>query len=110
MKEEIASKREYNVAKDQEIKQLTVIPGVGKSIAGNLWKIGIRKVSDLKGQNPERLFERSNQIEGTVQDKCLLYVFRCAVYFAETNENQRDAEKLKWWNWKDKSPRRQRTR
>jgi len=28
----------------------------------------------------------------------LLYVFRCAVYFAE-NKNP-DPEKLKWWNWK----------
>jgi hypothetical protein len=32
-----------------------------------------------------------------VQDKCLLYEFRCAVYFAEGG---RDQEKLKWWNWK----------
>ncbi len=37
---------------------------------------------------------------GYKEDRCLLYVYRLAVYYAE-NEN-RDPEKLKWWNWKDK--------
>ena len=32
------------------MKNLTKIPGVGKSIASNLWHIGIRKVDDLAGQ------------------------------------------------------------
>ncbi|MFP4458563.1 MAG: helix-hairpin-helix domain-containing protein [Candidatus Zixiibacteriota bacterium] len=37
-----------------------------------------------------------------MQDRCLLYVFRCAVYFAEITEENRDIEMLKWWNWKNK--------
>jgi hypothetical protein len=85
-----------------KIEPLTVIPGVGKSIQADLYSIGIRKVSDLKGQNPEKLFELSNKFVGTVQDRCLLYVFRCAVYYAETEGKRRNPEKLKWWNWKDK--------
>jgi predicted RecB family nuclease len=89
------------ITKEQETKQLTVIPGVGKSIANDLWEIGIRKVVDLVGKDPEQLFILSNQKVGVVQDRCLLYVFRCAVYFAETKEDERDAERLKWWNWKD---------
>jgi len=83
------------------MKNLTVIPGVGKSIASNLWHIGIRKVDDLAGQDPEELFELSNHFAGTTQDRCLLYVFRCAVYYAETPVEKRDPEKLKWWNWKE---------
>jgi SAM-dependent methyltransferase len=35
-------------------------------------------------------------------DRCLLYSFRCAVYYAQTEEELREPEKLKWWNWKDK--------
>jgi nucleotidyltransferase/DNA polymerase involved in DNA repair len=88
--------------KAQEVESLTSIPGVGKSISKDLFDIGIRKVSDLKGQNPEKLYERSNKIAGVTQDRCLLYVFRCAVYYAETKAKYRDSEKLKWWNWKDK--------
>jgi hypothetical protein len=86
----------------QSIKALTIIPGVGKSVAKDLWNIGIRKVSDLTGQEPEKLFDLSNKFAGTVQDKCLLYVFRCAVYYAETPKQEQEPEKLKWWNWKDK--------
>jgi hypothetical protein len=79
-------------------ESLISIPGVGKSITGDLRNIGITAVSDLKGKCPETLYETSNKHAGTVQDRCLLYVFRCAVYFAEGG---RDPEKLKWWNWKD---------
>ncbi|MEZ5066969.1 MAG: helix-hairpin-helix domain-containing protein, partial [Bacteroidia bacterium] len=68
----------------ESIKNLTVIPGVGKSIATDLYHIGIRNVDDLKGKVPQQLYELSNKFAGCVQDRCLLYVFRCAVYFAET--------------------------
>ena len=79
-----------------------VIPGVGKSIANDLWNINIYKVSDLKGKDPDVLYDQSNKFAGQVQDRCLLYVFRCAVYFAETPTQEQNKEKLKWWNWKDK--------
>ncbi len=83
------------------IKKLTVIPGVGKSIANDLLQIGIHEVSDLVGRDPEELFEASNRLVGQVQDRCLLYVFRCAVYFASTPESKRSPDKLLWWNWTD---------
>lgn len=78
---------------------LESIPGVGKSIAQNLRDIGIEKVSDLKGKNPEKLYARSNEFVGSVQDRCLLYVFRLAVYYA--SNTRYDSKKLQWWNWKD---------
>jgi hypothetical protein len=77
---------------------LTVIPGVGTSIAKDLEKIGIISVENLKGKDPEKLYQLSNEQVGKTQDRCLLYVFRCAVYYAKGG---RDPEKLKWWNWKD---------
>jgi hypothetical protein len=87
--------------REQSLKELRTIPGVGKSIANDLWNIGIQKVSDLKGCDPDVLYDLSNKLAGTVQDRCLLYVFRCAVYFAETPSDDREKEKLQWWNWKD---------
>ncbi len=83
------------------IKGLMVIPGIGRSIARDLLDINIRRVSDLRGRDPERLYRKSNEVAGQVQDRCLLYVFRCAVYYAETEGRKRDPEKLKWWNWKE---------
>jgi len=88
--------------KNNMIKSLTAIPGVGKSIATDLYNIGIRNVEDLRGEDAQLLYERSNQFAGCIQDRCLLYVFRCAVYFANTPAILHDKEKLKWWNWKDK--------
>lgn len=82
------------------IKELRQIPGVGISIANDLWNIGIKSVAQLKGKDPEKLYSQSNEYAGVVQDRCLLYVFRCAVYYAETPPQRRNPEKLKWWNWK----------
>jgi len=89
--------------KEEKLNELTSIPGVGKSIARDLWNLGIRSVDDLKGRSPEKLYEQSNDLVGTVQDRCLLYVFRCAVYYAETVPGQREKEKLNWWYWKGKA-------
>lgn len=88
--------------KKLSVNELMQIPGVGKSIAADLHAIGVHRVSDLIGCDPERLYEQSNAVAGMVQDRCLLYVFRCAVYYAETNPEKRHPEKLKWWYWKDR--------
>lgn len=89
------------IAKEIAIKDLRQIPGVGKSLATDLWNIGIFSVSQLRDNDPEKLYELSNAHAGVVQDRCVLYVFRCAVYFANTEKEERESEKLKWWNWKD---------
>ncbi|HTO14757.1 MAG TPA: helix-hairpin-helix domain-containing protein [Edaphocola sp.] len=89
------------MTKAESIKELILIPGVGKSIATDLYNIGIRQIDDLKDRNPQELYDQSNQFAACIQDRCLLYVFRCAVYFAETSVAQQESELLKWWNWKD---------
>lgn len=86
---------------EKSIKELMTIPSIGKSIALDLWNIGITSPSDLKGKDPEVLFDLSNGHAGMVQDRCLLYSFRCAVYYCETEPKDQEPEKLKWWNWKD---------
>jgi hypothetical protein len=90
--------------KEKQLKELRSIPGVGKSIAMDLWNIGIRKVDDLKGKTGEALFHLSNHYVGCVQDRCLLYVFRCAVYYANTPSEDHESRLLQWWNWKDIAP------
>jgi predicted RecB family nuclease len=82
------------------LADLMQIPGVGISLATDLQNIGILRVSDLVGKDAHELFAQSNHFAGQVQDRCVLYVFACAIYYAETGESQRDPELLKWWNWK----------
>ena len=87
----------------ESTKELQEIPGVGPSIARTLQLVGIRRVADLKGKDPERLYQRLMRKEGRHVDRCVLYTFRCAVYYA-TSRNP-DPDKLLWWNWKDSARR-----
>lgn len=85
--------------KQDVLKELQHIPGVGKSIAEDLWNLGIRSIHDLNGQNPEELYHEQCLQQGMHVDRCMLYVFRCAVYYA--SHEVHDPYLLKWWNWKD---------
>ena len=78
--------------------ELESIPGIGPSLAADLRGLGIERVSDLEGKDPELLYEILERRAGRHMDRCVLYAFRCAVYSANGG---RDVEKLKWWNWKD---------
>ena len=78
---------------------LRVIPGVGPATEADLHALGILRVSELRGRDPEELYARLCARAGAHVDRCMLYVLRCAVYYAETVEP--DPELLKWWRWKD---------
>lgn len=80
--------------------ELEAIPGVGPRIAQSMEAVGIRRVSDLVGRDPEVLFRLDCLAKGFQEDRCALYVWRTAVYYAE--HARRDPEKLKWWYWKDR--------
>jgi len=85
--------------KQATAKQLEQIPGVGKSIAQYMRNIGIESVDDLKGQNAEKLYQKLCDFKASPVDKCMLYAFRCAIYYAQNTIH--DPRLLKWWNWKD---------
>lgn len=79
---------------------LLTIPYIGKNTKEDLINIGITCVEDLKGKDPEDLYLQDCLLKKYQEDRCQLYMFRMAVYYAE-NEIK-DEEKLKWWYWKDK--------
>lgn len=85
---------------DKEVfRELRTIPGVGKEVAKDLVLLGIRSVKDLKGKDPEKLYQKLCKLQGQHIDRCMLYTFRCAVYYA--SHTKHDPKLLKWWNWKD---------
>ena len=85
--------------KQSSLRDLQEIPGVGKAIAQHLRDIGIDSVGQLKGRNPERLYRKLCNFKASPVDRCMLYVLRCAVYYASNTKHE--ANLLKWWNWKD---------
>jgi len=78
---------------------LQAIPGVGPSLARDLRSLGIETVADLRGRDPEELYAELEERAGQHVDRCVLYVFRSSVYFAE--QTRPELELTRWWNWKD---------
>lgn len=78
---------------------LLTLPGVGKNMKQHLQNLGIQYVEDLVDKDPEALYARDCVLHGGSLDRCVLYVYRCAVYMAETPDPE--PEKRNWWYWKE---------
>lgn len=92
-------KLDVELATKRALADFRRIPGVGRVIAQDLWNLGYRSVDALKNEDPEQMYDALCVLQGCQVDRCMLYVFRCAVYFASMS--QPDPERLKWWSWKD---------
>lgn len=79
---------------------LETIPWIGKSITKKLNDIWIFEITDLIEQDPEKLYDQSNITVWSIQDRCLLYTFRCAVYVVNTPINKQESKLLKRRNRK----------
>ena len=78
---------------------LQKIPYVGKATEQDLLLLGFDSIASLKGADPIAMYQKECELKGVKVDRCQLYVYRMAVYYAENEVH--DPEKLKWWNWKD---------
>ena len=76
-----------------------VIPYVGKATAASLNLIGYETIASLKGADPEEMYQKECDVRGQMVDRCQLYMYRMAVYYASSKNP--DPKKLKWWIWKD---------
>ncbi|MBF0551728.1 MAG: pathogenicity locus, partial [Deltaproteobacteria bacterium] len=81
MRDGLKNKEDLTPPGKKDLSVLQQIPGVGQSIARDLWRLGIRSLFQLRDQDPEELYARLCALQGRPLDRCLLYVFRCAVYY-----------------------------
>lgn len=79
--------------------ELQRIPGVGSGMAKRLEAIGCPTLESLRGRDPEELYHRDCLGQGCHVDRCVLYVYRLAVHYAE--HGQCPPDKPNWWDWKD---------
>ena len=75
--------------------------------ASHLAEVANRFLSDCSVTNLRNgLVANAKSVLGVIaadirhQDRCVLYAFRCAVYYA--SHTTHDPNLLKWWNWKDR--------
>jgi hypothetical protein len=78
---------------------LEALPNVGKSIAKDLYQIGIDHPQKLIGQSPFEMYDQLCQKKGMRVDPCVIDVFISAVYFMEGGEPR------PWWEFTAKRKR-----
>ena len=78
-------------------RTLSDLGSVGPAMVRDFQLLGITRVEQLVGRDPEQLYHKLCGITGSKQDICVLDVFRCAVAQAENPELS--AEKRQWFYW-----------
>ncbi len=75
---------------------LIKIPGVGKNMKEHLIQLGYPNVESLLFADAEVMYEEDKKKHNGNLDRCVLYVYRLAVEYAKTRNQE-----LKWWDFKD---------
>lgn len=75
------------------MSDLQALPNVGPAIARKLVQLGITDEKDLRGQDPDLLFERLCALDGRRHDPCLLDTFTAVVDHAD------GAPARPWWHY-----------
>ena len=83
------------------LRRFREMPNVGPRTAEDLWRLGFRRVEDLRGRDPQELYDRLCALKGVRIDRCQLYVFRSVVY--QATRRCPKPELMKWWAWKDRT-------
>ncbi len=73
---------------------------IGPAMVRDFELLGIRSVSDLARQNPQRMYQKLERVTGTRQDPCVLDTFCAAV--AQAKNPRLAPEKCQWWWWSKK--------
>jgi hypothetical protein len=71
--------------------ELRALPNIGPAIARKLQQLGVERPDDLRGQDPERLFQRLCELDDRRHDPCLLDTFVAAV------DHVNGAPPRPWW-------------
>ena len=61
-------------------------PGVGPATAGDLVRLRITRIEQLRGRYPFKLYRALCRRDGVRHDPCVLDVFMALIHYAETGE------------------------
>lgn len=85
--------KKVNDKRANDVK-LTIIPGVGKSLATESWNIGVKSIADWKRQNPNKLYDLSNVYAERFKTGASLWRFQvCCLLRRHTLTDKHETEK-----------------
>lgn len=85
-------------------RQLGDLISIGPAMLRDFELLGVKNVSHLAKQDPQRMYEKLAQLRGNRQDPCVLDTFCAAV--AQARNPRLPAEKCQWWWWSERRKRR----
>lgn len=85
--------------KSSKTEIICQIPGIEPECTEALVALGYETVAQLTAKDAEEMYYELCLARGQVQEKSILYGFRCAIYYATVHTP--DPKKLHWWYWKD---------
>lgn len=77
----------------EKVLALTDLPNIGKTVAGDLARIGITRPDQLRGEDPYDLYVRFCRAFGERQDPCMLDVLMSVTDFMNGGEPR------VWWSY-----------
>jgi hypothetical protein len=80
-----------------DTRSLGDLISIGPAMLRDFEILGVRSVTQLARQNPERLYQKLCRVAPQHQDICCLDVFRAAV--AQARDPQLPVEQCQWWYW-----------
>jgi len=82
--------------------ELTAIPNVGPAVARKLERLDVTGLDDLRGRDPQELYDRLCVLDGHRHDPCLLDTFVAAVAYADGGPAR------PWWEFSRERKARER--
>jgi hypothetical protein len=73
--------------------RLRAIPNVGPAVAGDLIRLGITRLEDMAGRDPDHMYDALYELDGRRHDPCLRDVFAAVVAYANGEEAR------PWWTF-----------
>ncbi len=76
-----------------ENSEFLKLPNIGPATADDLARLGVTSVEQLKGCDPQELYDRISAMDGVKHDICVLDVFSAII------ENAKTGEAKPWWEY-----------
>lgn len=80
-----------------DTRKLTDLVSIGPAMLADFRELGITKVSQLRGRDPQKLYDQLCAVTGMHHDICVLDAFRAAI--EQANDPNLPEEKRQWFYW-----------